>query len=253
MLDVDDPFGAVWAKELRAAGKAVTTFAIDAPADLRARDVHLRPDGSSFQVGDWQVELPLPGRFNVQNALCALGIVQALDAISPLPSPRCAAFRRFRVAWSATRATAIVAIVDYAHTPDALANVLRAARETISSTAGRLFVVFGCGGDRDAGKRPEMGSVARELADVVIVTNDNPRSEDPEAIAREIVAGVPDAQVELDRRTAIRDAIGRARAGDVVVIAGKGHEDYQIVGHSRTHFDDRDEVRSALALRAVPG
>jgi len=136
----------------------------------------------------------------------------------------------------------IDAIVDYAHTPDALANVLHAARET---TRGRLIVVFGCGGDRDAGKRAEMGRIAADAADRVIVTSDNPRGEDPLAIAR-AVAGDTAAEVILDRRTAIRRAIADAQAGDTVVVAGKGHETYQIVGDERLPFDDRDEVRAAF-------
>jgi UDP-N-acetylmuramoyl-L-alanyl-D-glutamate--2,6-diaminopimelate ligase len=139
----------------------------------------------------------------------------------------------------------IDAIVDYAHTPDALANVLRAARET---TRGRLIVVFGCGGDRDAGKRPEMGRIAAELADRAIVTSDNPRSEDPLAIAR-AVAGGSGAEVVLDRRAAIRRAVAEARPGDTVIVAGKGHETYQIVGSERLPFDDRDEVRAAFRSR----
>ncbi len=140
----------------------------------------------------------------------------------------------------------IEAIVDYAHTPDALANVLRAARET---TQGRLFVVFGAGGDRDAGKRPQMGAVARELADVTIVTSDNPRSEDPLAIAR-AVAGGAGAEIVLDRARAIATAIARAQPGDTVVVAGKGHETYQIAGGEKRHFDDREAVRAAFEARA---
>ena len=123
--------------------------------------------------------------------------------------------------------------------------MLRAARET---SRGELIVVFGCGGDRDAGKRGEMGIVGTELADRAIVTSDNPRSEDPAALAR-AVAGTTGAEVILDRRMAIRTAIGEARPGDTVVVAGKGHEAYQIVGTQRHPFDDRHEVRSALALR----
>jgi UDP-N-acetylmuramoyl-L-alanyl-D-glutamate--2,6-diaminopimelate ligase len=251
VLDVDDPMGAIWAQELRASGKTVTTYAIEAAADLHPNELVLRPDGSSFALDGMHVDVPLPGRFNVRNALCALGIAESLGctrtaAVGALRGAPPVPGRMERYA-----SDGIVAIVDYAHTPDALTNVLRAARETISAAAGRLFVVFGCGGDRDAGKRPEMGAVAQRLADVVIVTNDNPRSEDPASIARAILGGAPQAHVELDRRAAIRDAIGRARAGDVVVIAGKGHEDYQIVGATRAHFDDRDEVRAALALRAV--
>ncbi|HEY1728250.1 MAG TPA: UDP-N-acetylmuramoyl-L-alanyl-D-glutamate--2,6-diaminopimelate ligase [Candidatus Baltobacteraceae bacterium] len=245
VLDVDDPHGANWASELRSRGTPVVTYALDAPADLRATDVELRPDASTFAVDGARVEVPLPGRFNVRNALCALAIARSLEldlnkaatalhGLPPVPG------RMERYARDG-----VVAIVDYAHTPDALANVLRATRETMDG--GKLFVVFGCGGDRDAGKRPQMGTIASNLADVVIVTNDNPRSEDPLAIAREILAGAPNAEVELDRRVAIRAAIKRARKGDVVVVAGKGHEDYQIIGAARTHFDDRDEVRAALA------
>ena len=246
VLGVDDPLGARWADELRASGKTVTTFAIDAEADLRASGLALRPDGSSFDLDGTTIELPLPGRFNVENALCTLGIAralgcdldraaQALGAIAPIPG-RMERYVR----------DGVVAIIDYAHTPDALENVLRAARE---ATTGKLLAVFGCGGDRDAGKRPQMGLVAQRLADVVIVTNDNPRSEDPMAIARAIVVGAPDAEVQLDRRAAIRQAIAQAKPGDVVVVAGKGHEAYQITGSTRVHFDDRDEVRAALAMR----
>ena len=140
----------------------------------------------------------------------------------------------------------IDAIVDYAHTPDALANVLRAARET---TRGRLIVVFGCGGDRDPGKRVEMGRIAADAADAVIVTSDNPRGENPAAIAAAVAEGII-AEVILDRRTAIRRAINEARAGDTVVVAGKGHETYQIIGEERLPFDDRDEVRSAFSMRS---
>jgi UDP-N-acetylmuramoyl-L-alanyl-D-glutamate--2,6-diaminopimelate ligase len=141
-------------------------------------------------------------------------------------------------------------LVDYAHTPDALELVLRAARET---THGALAVVFGCGGDRDRGKRPEMGRIAAELADRVIVTSDNPRGEEPLAIVTEILAGTPAGSrvaVELDRRAAIRRAVAEAAPGDAIVVAGKGHEAYQIVGESVLAFDDRAEVRAALDARA---
>ena len=248
VIGVDDPAGARWAAELRAAHVPVIDYALDAPAQLRAREIAATDSGTTFALEgtDLRVELPLTGRFNVANALCALGIARALKCdlrvaanalhtVAPVPG-RMERYVR----------DGVVAIVDYAHTPDALANVLQAARE---ACRGKLFVVFGCGGDRDAGKRPEMGAVADRLADVVFVTNDNPRSEDPAAIARAIVTAVPRAEVELDRRVAIRRAIGDARAGDVVVVAGKGHEAYQTIGEVRAHFDDRDEVRAALAAR----
>lgn len=139
-------------------------------------------------------------------------------------------------------------LVDYAHTPDGLEKALGAIREWAE---GRVIVVFGAGGDRDRAKRPRMGEVAHRLADVLIVTSDNPRSEDPEAIAREILAGIPqpperETYVELDRKRAIRAAIRLARPGDVVLIAGKGHEREQIVGHLRLPFDDREEALAAL-------
>jgi UDP-N-acetylmuramoyl-L-alanyl-D-glutamate--2,6-diaminopimelate ligase len=137
-------------------------------------------------------------------------------------------------------------VVDYAHTPDGLENLLRSAREI---TAGRLICVFGCGGDRDRAKRPLMGAIARRLADVAVVTSDNPRSEDPEAIIAEITAGFP-MDVEPDRRAAIRAAVAAAADGDVVVIAGKGHEQGQEVAGRTVPFDDREVAREALAALA---
>ena len=139
-------------------------------------------------------------------------------------------------------------LVDYSHTPDSLANVLRAVRAV---TAGRLLTVFGCGGDRDRGKRPLMGAVAAELADFAVLTSDNPRSEDPLAIIAEVVAGVPAERrervvVEPDRRAAVRRALREARAGDSLVIAGKGHEPYQILGSETIHFDDREVAAEEL-------
>ncbi len=142
-------------------------------------------------------------------------------------------------------------IVDYAHTDDALRNLLESAREVCQQ---RLITVFGCGGDRDRGKRPLMGRVAATLSDVVIVTSDNPRTEAPDKIIENILAGLDpssrgDVQVTVDRRDAIRIGIAQARPGDVVVVAGKGHEDYQILGETRIHFDDREEVRKVLGLQ----
>jgi UDP-N-acetylmuramoyl-L-alanyl-D-glutamate--2,6-diaminopimelate ligase len=242
VLNVDDSVGRTIAGEFATA----TTYAIERVAQLRASNIELEGHRTRFDVGALHVEIGLPGRFNVSNALAAIGVARAAgiedDAIvRGLATARAVPGRMERIG-----AFGIDAIVDYAHTPDALANVLRAARET---TRGRLIVVFGCGGDRDAGKRVEMGRIAADAADVVIVTSDNPRGESPAAIAAAVAEGIV-AEVILDRRTAIRRAINDARAGDTVVVAGKGHETYQIIGEERLPFDDRDEVRSAFSLRS---
>jgi UDP-N-acetylmuramoyl-L-alanyl-D-glutamate--2,6-diaminopimelate ligase len=243
VLNADDPSGARFAAELPGS----STYALDAPATLRAEDVVLGGDGSTFRAGGVEVSIALPGRFNVRNALAAFGIGRALGLSDAAIVAGLAATRAVPGRMERFGAFGIDAIVDYAHTPDALENVLRAARET---TKRDLIVVFGCGGDRDAGKRTQMGEIAARLADRVIVTSDNPRSEDPLAIAREVANGYDRTAIELDRRRAIRRAIDEAHAGDTVVVAGKGHETYQIVGDQTRPFDDRDEVRIAFSKRA---
>jgi UDP-N-acetylmuramoyl-L-alanyl-D-glutamate--2,6-diaminopimelate ligase len=140
-------------------------------------------------------------------------------------------------------------VVDYAHTPDALENALAALRGTAAARGGQLIAVFGCGGDRDSGKRPLMGEVARRLADRVVLTNDNPRSENPAAILAEISLGAPEAEVIEDRATAIRQTLGAVAANDVVLLAGKGHEAYQEIAGVRRPFSDIDEARAALNTR----
>ena len=245
VLNLDDACGAAWARSFPDA----ITYAIDAEATLRATDVRLEGEGSTFRVGEHEARINLPGRFNVRNALAALGIARGLGIADDVAVLGLAATRAVPGRMERFGAFGIDAIVDYAHTPDALENVLRAARET---TRRRLIVVFGCGGDRDPGKRVEMGAIATRLADRVIVTSDNPRTENPLTIAQSIVNGF-NADIELDRRAAIRRAIDEARAGDVVVVAGKGHETYQIVGTESHPFDDRDEVRIAFAKRAEAG
>jgi UDP-N-acetylmuramoyl-L-alanyl-D-glutamate--2,6-diaminopimelate ligase len=150
---------------------------------------------------------------------------------------------------TASAAEAPAVLVDYAHTPDGLENALMACRPF---TRGRLVCVFGCGGDRDRTKRPLMGEIAARLADVVVVTSDNPRTEDPQAILQDVVAGIPagtEFSVEQDRASAIAAAIAAAAPGDLVLIAGKGHEDYQILGTTKVHFDDREEAEKALRAR----
>ncbi|HEV3086226.1 MAG TPA: UDP-N-acetylmuramoyl-L-alanyl-D-glutamate--2,6-diaminopimelate ligase [Candidatus Elarobacter sp.] len=250
-INVDDPWGEKFERELTARGARTIAYSIDGDrghAGLRATDVQLTGDGSTFRLGDVEFAINLPGRFNVRNALAAMGLALLLDI--PIEDVRrgLAATRAVPGRMEQFGAFGINAIVDYAHTPDALENVLRAARET---TKRELIVVFGCGGDRDPGKRVQMGEIAARLADRVIVTSDNPRSEDPAAIAQDIANGYDRTDIELDRRRAIRRAIDEASAGDTVVVAGKGHETYQIVGEETRPFDDRDEVRIAFAKRAA--
>jgi UDP-N-acetylmuramoyl-L-alanyl-D-glutamate--2,6-diaminopimelate ligase len=200
------------------------------------------------------VTLALAGRFNVRNAvgaatvaavvgLAPADIARGLSQAAPVPG-------RFEAVDAGQPFTVLV---DYAHKPDALEQALSAARELVTGS-GRLTVVFGCGGDRDRAKRPVMGEVAARLADDTLVTSDNPRSEDPQAIIDEILAGVPaGAAVEVvpDRRAAIERAVGAAHPGDVVVVAGKGHETTQVVAGQSFPFDDRVVAREALARTAV--
>jgi UDP-N-acetylmuramoyl-L-alanyl-D-glutamate--2,6-diaminopimelate ligase len=249
ILNADDPHGARWAGELRAQGRSVVTYGLSEGADVRATDLALGPHGSAFSVDGTRFELALPGRFNVANALGALATARAFGIDDATSARALTSVASVAGRMETQSGGGVTAIVDYAHTPDALDVVLRAARE---GATGQLTVVFGCGGDRDRGKRPEMGRIARELADRVVITSDNPRSEEPRAIVDEIVAGIADRSnvvVDVERRSAIRRAIVEANAGDVIVVAGKGHETYQIVGDVTGHFDDRDEVRAALAAR----
>jgi UDP-N-acetylmuramoyl-L-alanyl-D-glutamate--2,6-diaminopimelate ligase len=223
-----------------AAGADLETRAI-VPAHGAAQRLDLAVFGVKSTV-----EFPLPGVFQAENALCALGLALACGADPARAGETLARLAsvpgRLEKA-GASRAGGAV-YVDYAHTPDALANVLAALRP---HATGRLAVLFGCGGERDPGKRAEMGRVAARLADAVIVTDDNPRGEDAAAIRRAILAACPGADEIPDRRRAIRAAVARLRAGDVLVLAGKGHERTQIVGTEARPFDDAAEARAALA------
>ncbi len=248
VVNRDDPEGAAWGRALPA--ERCTTYGLDTAADIRAERLESTPGGSTFFVDGQRFVIRLPGRFNVANALAAIAVARRFGVEDRESARVLAAFERVPGRMEHFADGGLDVIVDYAHTPDALANVLHAARE---ASRGRVVVVFGCGGDRDRGKRPEMGRIATELADRAIVTSDNPRGEEPRAIIDEILAGfVPDDRtvVEPDRRSAIRLAISEARPGDVVVIAGKGHETYQIEGGERRHFDDREEAAAALRARA---
>jgi UDP-N-acetylmuramoyl-L-alanyl-D-glutamate--2,6-diaminopimelate ligase len=247
IFNADDSLGRRWAAEFPPS--PWRTFGIAGDAAVRASDVTFGPNGSTFVVDGTRFSLRLPGAFNVSNALAALAVARALAIDDGVTSAALAGVDAVPGRMEHFSGAGVEAIVDYAHTPGALENVLRAAR---AGASGRLVAVFGCGGDRDRGKRPEMGRIASELADVVVVTSDNPRSEDPEAIVAEIVAGVSDRsrlRIDVDRASAIRSTVLDARRGDTIVVAGKGHETYQIVGSETRHFDDREEVLCALRER----
>ena len=248
VVNVDDGYGRRLASEVDC-----VTFAIDREADYRAREVEFDLMGSRFRCqtpeGELELVLPLPGLFNVQNALGAVAVARQLEIGAETIAAALEHFGRVPGRFEPVdEGQDFGVLVDYAHTPDSLENVLRAAREL---ARGRVHVVFGAGGDRDRGKRPLMGDAARRLADRVLVTSDNPRSEPPEAIVDEIMEGAgPGAERESDRARAIAVAIQDAEAGDVVVIAGKGHEQGQEFENGRKEpFDDRKVAREALLRR----
>jgi UDP-N-acetylmuramoyl-L-alanyl-D-glutamate--2,6-diaminopimelate ligase len=227
------------------------TYGVNAEKlDYRAAEIELKAEGirfiAHFKGQTQEVRYSTPGMFSVYNALAAFAwgvesgrspeqVARALAEVVGVPG-------RFE---SVRMGQPFPVIVDYAHTPDGLENVLRTAREF---TKGRLITVFGCGGDRDKGKRPKMGAISADLSDFVVVTSDNPRTEEPREIIKDILAGVVGVEYTVleNRREAIESACRMAKPGDTILIAGKGHEDYQIIGKEVIHFDDREVVRDAL-------
>ena len=259
VVNLDDPYGRRLASELEQA----LTFAIDGDADYCARDLKIDLAGSRLKLhtpaGTRSLSLPLPGRFNVSNALAALAATHALEG--ELDALVAALERGVRVPGRVEpveEGQGFAVLVDYAHTPDSLRKVLMTAHEV---GHGRVICVFGAGGDRDRGKRPLMGDVGARLADILFITSDNPRSEDPEAIIAEIMVGAravarpADALAvvcEVDRRAAIERAVALAEQGDVLVIAGKGHEQGQeLAGGVKVPFDDVTVAREALGARVA--
>jgi UDP-N-acetylmuramyl-tripeptide synthetase len=253
VINVDDEYGRRLSQELSTAGR-VLRYAIESDAEVTARGVEFSMSGTRMLLvtpeGEREITSPLVGRPHVYNILtaaaCAHALGLKLDAVVGALKTCGGAPGRFeRVAHERGD---FAVVVDYAHTDDALRNVLRTARDV---TGGRVITVFGCGGDRDRTKRAPMGEAAASLSDVVIATSDNPRTEDPEAILSDVevglrAAGKPYLKI-VDRREAIHRAIKEARAGDLVLIAGKGHEDYQIIGTEKRHFDDREVALEALS------
>jgi UDP-N-acetylmuramoyl-L-alanyl-D-glutamate--2,6-diaminopimelate ligase len=214
---------------------------------FEARAVEVTPEGTRFRWRGRRVSVPLVGRHNAANAAAALEAARALGADPDEAVASLAGALAARGRLETVQREPFLVAVDYAHTDDALEKALKALRELVP---GKLHLVFGCGGDRDRTKRPRMGAVAARWADHVVVTSDNPRSEDPGRIVEEVVAGMGGraATVRLDRRAAIREALAAAGPGDAVLIAGKGHETYQQVGEARLPFDDvavaRDELQT---------
>jgi len=254
IVNMDDPRGV----EVRAACRVpVWGYAVAGKADLKAEQVKLSMAGTTFTAvtpaGSIPIESHLVGEHNVYNLLGAIGV--ALHAGATCDQVREAVARVTNVPGRFERVSAgqdFTVVVDYAHTEDALMRLLTAAQAV---KANRIITVFGCGGDRDRGKRPKMGRAAVECSDVVVLTSDNPRTEDPMAILQEVEVGIREAlqrrsQVDFhliaDRREAIATAVRLARPGDIVLIAGKGHEDYQIIGTKKFHFDDREIAREAI-------
>lgn len=256
VLNMDDERGVELAREMEKVGGRVVRYALHAEADVSATDVEYSLSGMRFRlrtpVGERTLSSPLVGRPHIYNILAAvatgLELGYELDLICRAVESCAGAPGRFeRVPHDGDFSV----VVDYAHTDDALINVLRTARDV---TEGRIITVFGCGGDRDHSKRAPMGEAAASLSDIVILTSDNPRTEDPEKILADVEEGILSAskpyQKIADRRAAIHSAIREARTGDLVVIAGKGHEDYQIIGREVSHFDDKEVAREALMARS---
>ncbi len=252
VINIDDPYG----RDILAKTSAPTiTYGTKGQGDLEAVDIHMTSKHTaceiSFEGKQYHMEANITGMFNIYNVLAAVGatlqegvpmdkIIKALASFHAVPG-------RFELVEEGQN---FAVVVDYAHTPDGLENILTTAKEI---TSKRIIVVFGCGGDRDATKRPIMGRIAAKYADVIYVTSDNPRTEDPQSIVDQVTAGVMEDLSEgkichsiTDREEAIRAAIAFAKEGDIVLIAGKGHEDYQILKDKTIHFDDREVARQAL-------
>ncbi len=253
VINLDDEYGQRF-KAVVPEGVRLYSYGIKNNADIMAKDIHFSLNGAEFKLvlkGEvYNVNLHMNGMFSVYNVLAAISVSTAMGidikvAIKALQNVHGVA-GRFEVVNKKP-----LIIVDYAHTPDGLENVLKSARE-ITPPDGKLICVFGCGGDRDATKRPKMGAIAQKLSDKIVITSDNPRSEDPQQIITDIIAGLnsvsPDkVTVEPDRGEAISLLKTIADNNDVVVVAGKGHEDYQILKDKTIHFDDREQVRKVFA------
>jgi len=266
VLNFDDLMGVVLARKLAGSAVKVVGYSLvpdnvtAAPADRMLLVENLRTTGTGMQLvvglegARFEMSVGLVGQFNVSNLMAVIGVLiesgfsfaQAVQVARELTPPE----GRMQTVGGVGEP---LVVVDYAHTPDALEQTLRALAHTRASRQGRLVCVFGCGGDRDPGKRPLMGEVASRLADKVMITSDNPRTEDPDLIIRQILEGAPEARSMPDRAEAICRAISEARDDDVILVAGKGHEDYQEINGHKHHFSDAEHASSALAKRRAQG
>ena len=260
VLNLDDPYALQFKAECPTNVEVITYSIKNNDAMVRAENIQYAVQGAKYRCitpkGTIDIQLKLAGEFGVYNSLAAVAVGVGLNipieaiksSLESVPGVR----GRFEVVHQKP-----AVIVDYAHTPDGLQNVLSAAKTILPATHSRLIAVFGCGGDRDASKRPQMGRIAEDLADYIVVTSDNPRSEDPQQIISDILSGIRSFNpkkvlVEPDRRLAIQRVLNEAQPDDIVVIAGKGHEDYQILNTETIHFDDREEVQSFLQSKLSP-
>ena len=262
VINMDDPKGKVLGKMTRV---SVVGYGFEEDCLIRATDIDIRPNGLTFRLvtpaGDAIIVSPLLGRLNIYNILGAAAVAFSLNIDTEIISR---GIKRLHYVpgrlQSVQNSRGLSLFVDYAHSPDALEKVLQTLRPLAK---GRLITVFGCGGDRDKGKRPEMGRKVGQYSDLAIITSDNPRSEDPAAIAMDIEPGVKESglrklesgflnqgryyEIVLNRREAIRDAVNMAKKEDIILIAGKGHENYQIIGDRRISFDDAEEAALAAS------
>jgi len=260
VVNVDDPWGEELARRLGQRCWRSSLSEASKEVELTMKDVVMGSSGVEGRLcsplGEGAFHSPLLGRFNLMNVLQAVGVLlqqgmpleallEAIRTFGGVPG------RMERVLLTSSTQPIPTVLVDYAHTPDGLKNALKACRPFVQ---GKLICVFGCGGDRDRGKRPQMAAIAAELADSVVVTSDNPRTENPQQILDDVVTGIPDGtvlSVDLERDKAIAQAIDQAESGDFVLIAGKGHEDYQILGTQKIHFDDREQAKRALEKKVA--
>lgn len=261
VVNADDAYGK---KLIRLLGPRAVGYGIKTSCLYQAQNIQLHPGHSSFTLQGHSFEVPLTGLFNIYNSLAALAVLRELGFSWEVLRKGLAQAPAVPGRFEAVKAGQdFTVLVDYAHTSDALEQALIASRQILDQTSGRkLISVFGCGGDRDKTKRPLMGRISSALADLTVVTSDNPRTEKPKTILNDILAGIPKGRtqgknrtvlVQEDRRKAIRLALTRAGRGDLVLIAGKGHETYQIIGDRKTHFDDREEARKVLKQMATSG